>query len=103
MIHEIFKRPQAERDIEECFVYIAEDNLDAGVVFLVAVEDSLEQIARFPLLGKTREFQNKRFQNVRMWRVKGYENYLVFYTFSEDTIEVIRVLHGSRDIESLFD
>lgn len=103
MIYEIFKRPQAERDIEECFVYIAEDNLDAGVVFLVAVEDSLEQLARFPLLGKTRLFQNKQFQNIRMWKVKGYENYLVFYMVSEDAIEVIRVLHSSRDIKGLFD
>jgi plasmid stabilization system protein ParE len=33
MTYHIFKRPQAERDIEECFVYIAEDNLDAGEVF----------------------------------------------------------------------
>ncbi len=52
MTYEIFKHPQAERDIEECFVYIAEDNLDKGVYFLVAVEDAIEQLARFPLLSK---------------------------------------------------
>ena len=103
MSYEIFKRPQAERDIEECFVYIAEDNLDKGVIFLVAVEDSLEQLARFPLLGKTRAFQNKRFQNVRMWHVKNYESYLIFYAVTESRIEIIRVLHSSRDIEELFD
>ncbi len=102
MSREIFKRPQAERDIEECFVYIAEDNLDTGVFFLVAVEDSLEQLAKFPLLGKQRDFADKRFQNIRMWRVKGYEKYLIFYQVTENTIEVIRVLHGSRDIEELF-
>lgn len=28
MTLKILKLPQAERDIEECFVYIAEDNLD---------------------------------------------------------------------------
>jgi hypothetical protein len=38
-----------------------------------------------------------------MWKVKGYENYLVFYAVSKDTIEVIRVLHSSRNIEELFD
>ncbi len=98
----IFKRPQAERDIEECFVFIAEDNLDTGVRFLVAVEDSLEQLAKFPLIGKQSEFQNKQFQNVRMWHVKGYENYLIFYTVIEETIEVIRVLYASRDIKDVF-
>lgn len=54
MAHQIFKRPQAGCDIEECFVYIAEDDLDKGVYFLVAVEDSLEQIARFADIGKKR-------------------------------------------------
>ncbi len=102
MPYEIFKRPQAERDIEECFVYIAEDNLDAGVTFLVAVEDAIERLAEFPLIGKERKFADKRFQNVRMWKIKKFENYLIFYAVEEDRIEVIRVLHGSRDIEDLF-
>jgi toxin ParE1/3/4 len=102
MSYEIFKRPQAERDIEECFVYIAENNLDTAVYFLVAVEDSLERLADFPLLGKKREFRDTRFQDVRMWSVKGYENYLIFYAATNETIEVIRVLHSSRDIEDLF-
>lgn len=99
---QIFKRPQAERDIEECFVYIAEDNLDIAVSFLGAIEGSLEKLAEFPLLGKTREFQNKQLQGVRMWHVKGYENYLIFYAATHSAIEVIRIVHGSRDIEELF-
>ena len=102
MPHEIFKRPQAERDIEECFVYIAEDNIDKGVTFLVAVEEAIEQLARFPLLGKERQFSDKRFQNMRMWKVKNFENYLIFYMVADDLIEIVRVLHSSRDIEDLF-
>ncbi len=102
MSYEVFKRPQAERDIEECFVYIAEDNLDTAVYFLVAVEDSLERLTAFPLIGKQINFAAERFQNVRMWRVKGYEKYMIFYAVLETTIEVIRVVHDSRDIEDLF-
>jgi len=44
MPHEIFKRPQAERDIEECFVFIAEDDLDTEVYCLAPVEDLLKQL-----------------------------------------------------------
>lgn len=104
MSYAIFKRPQAERDIEECFVYIAEDNLDTAVYFLVAVDDSIEQLAQFPLLGKQSGFQNKQFQNMRMWKVKGYEKYLIFYVADEieETIDVIRVLYASRDIKDIF-
>lgn len=59
MSKQIIKRPQAERDIEECFVFIAEENLDAGVYFLVAVEDSIEQIPKFPKIEKKRDFQEE--------------------------------------------
>lgn len=55
MIYEVRKKPQAERDIEECFVYIGEDDLDIAVHFLVAVEDSIEEIGRNPLIGKQRK------------------------------------------------
>jgi len=33
-MNNVTKRAQAERDIEECFIYIGEENLDAGVRFL---------------------------------------------------------------------
>lgn len=102
MPHDIFKRPQAVRDIEECFVYIAENNLDKAVYFLVAVEETLEQIAVFPLIGKQRGFADVRFQNIRMWRVKDFENYLIFYLTASDRVEVVRILQAARDIEDLF-
>jgi toxin ParE1/3/4 len=102
MSFEVYKRPQAERDIEECFVYIAEDNFDIGVMFLVAVEDSLEQLVQFPLIGKKRDFSNFRFQEIRMWQVKAFEKYLIFYQVIESRIEIIRVLHSARNLEDLF-
>ena len=37
-----------------------------------------------------------------MWRVAGFPNHLIFYRPIESGVEVIRVLHASRDIESLF-
>ena len=62
MSYEVRKKPQAERDIEECFVYIGEDNLDIAVHFLVAVEDSIEQIGRNPFIGKTCEFIDSKIK-----------------------------------------
>ena len=98
----VFKRPQAIDDIEECFVYIAKDNIEIGFGFLSAVEGSVKQLVKFPHLGKSRKFQHKQLRELRMLRVKGFENSLVFYHVTENTIEVIRVLQGSRDIDNLF-
>lgn len=102
MRYSIVKRPAAEEDIEECFVHIAQDNHKIGLAFLVAVEDGLMKLTEFPLLGKAIEFRNKKLGDVRMWHVKGHENYLIFYTVRNNIIDVIRVLHGSRDIDNLF-
>jgi len=96
------KKPQAERDIEECFVYIGEDNLDIAVHFLVAVEDSIEQIGRNPFIGSSRKFANSQIENLRMWKVKNFTDYQIFYTVEEETIEIIRVLHGTRDLPAIF-
>ncbi len=97
----VTKRTQAERDIEECFVYIGEENLDAGVRFLVAAEESLEFLAKMPLIGSPRQFRSSRLRNVRVWPVKGFEDHLIFYKPTDDGIEVLRVLHGKRDIEDI--
>lgn len=102
MRYSVVKHPAAEDDIEECFVHIAEDNRKIGLAFLVAVEDSSEGLAEFPLLGKAIKFRDKDVGDVRMWHVKGFDNYLIFYTVHGNNITVIRVLHGSRDIDDLF-
>jgi hypothetical protein len=37
---------------------------------------------------------------VRMLAIKDFENYLLFYLEHEDCVDVIRVLHGARDMRS---
>jgi toxin ParE1/3/4 len=102
MNFEIRKKPQAERDIEECFVFIGEENLDVGVHFLVAVEETIEFISKNPLVGSVREFKNPQIKNIRMMLVKGFHNYQIFYTVEAETIEIVRVLHGARDLPDVF-
>jgi toxin ParE1/3/4 len=102
MNFEIRKKPQVERDIEECFVYIGEDNIDIAFSFLIAVEESIEEISRNPLIGTTREFINLKNLNLRMLLVKNFSKYQIYYVVNAETIEIIRVLHGARDLENIF-
>jgi toxin ParE1/3/4 len=55
-----------------------------------------------PELGIVREYDDPALLGVRMWRVTGFPNHLIFYRPIERGIEVVRVLHARRDIESLF-
>ena len=38
-----------------------------------------------------------------MWPIPKFANYLIFYRLTSEKVEiVVRVLHGARDIPSLF-
>lgn len=56
-----------------------------------------------PRAGRIREFRAPRAHGVRSWVVRGFENYLILYRPQAEGIEVIRFLHGARDIPSLLD
>ena len=53
-----------------------------------------------PEMGVAREYQRQALEGVRMWRISGFENYLIFYRPIESGVEVIRVLHAKRDIRA---
>ena len=54
-----------------------------------------------PQLGKQCQFNNYRLQNIRQIAVKGFRKYFIFYQIAAGEVEIIRVLHGSRDIETI--
>ena len=103
MAGDVFMRPRAKEDIIEQALHIAEDNPDAADGFLDAVEQALGVLADMPEIGAPRAFDNPALQGMRMWPLKGFEKHLLFYRPIENGIEVIRILHAARDIQSIFD
>jgi toxin ParE1/3/4 len=102
MSRHILLDARAVQDLEEQADYIAADSLPSSVRFAQAVQAAFEQIRELPHIGRIRAFPNPRLAGIRQWRVPGFENYLIFYRPIEDGIEVLRVLHGARDVERLF-
>jgi toxin ParE1/3/4 len=56
-----------------------------------------------PGMGSPREVANPLMVGIRAWQIRGFASYLIFYRPSSDGIEVIRVLHGARDIETILE
>ncbi|WP_342751628.1 type II toxin-antitoxin system RelE/ParE family toxin [Spirulina major] len=54
-----------------------------------------------PNLGKSCQFSHVRLQNIRQIAVRGFRKYLIFYQVTIAGVEIIRVLHGSRDMMSI--
>jgi toxin ParE1/3/4 len=94
-------RPQALSDIAEIVDYIATENLGAADRFLATAYQAFGELARRPLIGSARRFRRESLRNIRLWRLPYFEKYLVIYMPTEKGVEIIRVLHGARDIERL--
>ena len=93
----VWKTSAATDDLIECATYLGERSPSATDRFLDAVAEGLDLLVRMPQLGAVYEPRNPRLEGIRIWRVKGFEKYLVFYRPAIEGIEVIRVLHAVRD------
>lgn len=93
----------AEVDLIEHFDYIANDNTDAALRFAESIEQASDRLSQMPKIGSIWEFSNPRLSGIRMWPVPQFSKYLIFYQITEDSIRIIRVLHGARDISALFE
>lgn len=92
----IVHRPLALQDLDEIWDYIAEDSPEAADHFIDKVEKQCRLLAEFPNIGT-------RCDNIYpALRFLVVDKYLLFYLPLDDGIEVVRVLHGARDLESLF-
>ena len=103
MLRRVIRRPAANRDLIDCFVYIGGDSEESAMRFLRAADETFLELARMPGMGVATSFTDSRDRDLRRWRVRGFENFLIFYRPMEDGIEVIRVLHGAREMERLFE
>ena len=97
------KRPQVLQDLSDITAYLVAESGSAGTAyrFLTAAEASFQALAKMPLIGVAREYSNPDLAGIRMWLVEGFENYLIFYRTTLAGIEVLRILHSRRDVESI--
>lgn len=94
--------PAADRDLDGQADYLArEASLETALRFYDAARTTFEKLARMPGIGQRRDSSQPRLAGLRVWRIEGFENHLVFYRPIEDGIEIVRVLHGARDIDSV--
>jgi toxin ParE1/3/4 len=97
---QIKKHPQVLVDLVDCAEHLAEDNEAIAIAFIDSFDNSVERLRQFPNIGTTCRFRSLELQGLRRWFVQGYEKYLIFYCINNDTLEVLRLLHSSRDIEA---
>ena len=61
---------------------------------------TFSKLARTPGLGRPSSLQHVRLAGFRQWRVDGFPKLLIFYRERAGVVEIARVIHGARDLES---
>jgi len=96
----VVKRRRATRDIDEHAAYIAAYDPRAAYRFLEMVEETLDVLGRHPRIGSPRF--HHIVSGLRAFPVRSFESHIVLYFIVGGRVQVVRIVHGARDLEELF-
>lgn len=88
---------EAENDLKGIWVYIGENNQFAADKL---IETFFE---KFQLLAENKEIGRRQDDFVIEMRMFPFKKYQIYYFPTDEGVEIYRILHGSRDIESEFE
>ncbi|HKI04958.1 MAG TPA: type II toxin-antitoxin system RelE/ParE family toxin [Thermoanaerobaculia bacterium] len=84
-------------DLEAIRDYIARDSEYYGAQFVGRIIDAVEKLPRFPEMGR-RVPEARSEIDVRELI---FQNYRIIYRLKADKIQIITVLHGSRNLRGM--
>jgi len=86
----------ALKDINDIWLYIARDNINAADKLVASVEAATKRLANMPGIGRKRDELQPDLLSYPLG------NYVIFYQRSSVGIDVLHVYHGARNFEELF-
>jgi len=93
---QVLRTPQANLDLLEIWTHVARTDAHAADRLLETIDQQCDRLADFPQMGRRRD------DLAPSMRSFPAESYVIFYREIPNGIEVIRVLHGARNIDALF-
>jgi toxin ParE1/3/4 len=89
----------AQADLDDIWIYIASESGSAEIAdrVLDSVGHTLSLLRRSPFAGRSRDTDLR--PDLRSF---PSGNYVIFYRIESGDVQVLRVIHGSRDIKAIF-
>ena len=94
-------KPKADRDLDDQADYLAEDSIDLALRFFDAAHSTFKLLATQPNMGWRSRVQYPGLEVLRVFRVTGFEDMLILYRPLPEGVEILRVVHGSRQLRAL--
>lgn len=88
--------PSASRDLDEIANYFLSRNLDAGEKLFREFNSKCQKLVTFPYMGRT-------YSHIKPWlRGLPLNGFIIFYRVIDNSVNILRVINGHQDLESLF-
>ncbi len=87
---------KARSDLRRIYAYLSVRNTPAADTLLRRINEKFVSLSRFPFIGRPRPIFGSGLRGV----LAG--SYIIFYIADSDQIEIVRVIHGSMDIDEEF-
>lgn len=91
--------PHSQKDLDEIFSYIANDNKEAALRIINEFDTMIAQLEKDPLLGQVPK--NKRLQGLG-YRFLNVKNYFVVYKVQDNRVEIHRVIYGWNNWDGFY-
>ena len=100
----LFIHLAAEQDILSQVEWYAEQGLpDIARRFHGCALATFDTLLSVPHAGTRKAITNEKLAGLRVWPLRGFDEFRVFYLLDHETLAVLRVLHGKRDIGAILD
>jgi toxin ParE1/3/4 len=83
-------------DLAEIWAFIADDSAGQADTFASLINSKFELLAGQPNMGRSRPELAKNIPSLAVG------HYVIFYLPVRDGVQIVRVIHGARDIEAIF-
>ena len=92
----IVLQPRAKADLSDIWQFMAEDSDDQADAFIDLIDQKFQLLAQQAWLGRRLEELAEGLRSFPAGR------YVIFYLPISGGVQIVRVLHGARDIEAAF-
>jgi len=97
---QILIRAEVWDDIRKLGDYFAGLGTIGREEFSRLVLATIHDLGEMPGIGSIKLYRSRRLEGIRSWSVRDFRKILVLYRQVADGIEVVGVMHGSRNIRA---
>lgn len=87
---------EAIRDLDDIATYLANFNIQSAENFIKRFGEKCNNLIKFPYIGRNYDQIAPNLRGILL------DSYIILYQVTEQEIEIVRVVSGYRDLDSIF-